>query len=121
MPVAAIGDEKGDESANSLNVGTIDYGTAVARAAYQSGSSKNAQVRRERVMRTPDHVGDRASRKAIGFRPHESPKYLEPSRLAQCRECSKSMRRRHRVPGLLRADMADNSQVSLLHQSDLQQ
>jgi hypothetical protein len=46
MPVAAIGDEKGDESANPLNVGAIDYGTAVACAADKPGPGKNAQVRR---------------------------------------------------------------------------
>ena len=46
MAVAAIGHEKGNQRSNALDIGTIDYGTALAGAADKSGSSKNAQVRR---------------------------------------------------------------------------
>jgi hypothetical protein len=51
------------ERAHSLHISTIEDGAALACTAHQSGARENAEVRRKRVLRAPNGLGDRTSRK----------------------------------------------------------
>jgi len=117
MAVATIGHEKGNEPSNSLDVGAVDYRAAIPCAADKPGASENAQVRRQRIVRTSDRAGDRAGRKTSGFCANQKSKNLKASGLTECRKRRESVRRRHNAPTLLRSDMADHGQCGALHKT----
>jgi hypothetical protein len=108
VAVTTIGDEKGNKSPDTLDVGTIDYRATVSCPAHEPGSSENAQVRRQSIVWASDLIRERASGKATGFRPHENAKDLKPCRLPKCRKRRKRMRRGHLVPVLLRSNVTDD-------------
>jgi hypothetical protein len=83
MSTAAVGNKKTDERADAFDVGPIDYRTTVPRAADQSRTGKNAQMRRERVVPATDKICDGSSRQAVRLGAHETLKNFKSRWLAQ--------------------------------------
>jgi hypothetical protein len=95
VTVAAIADKEFDERAHSFDISTVKDGPAVAYSGYQPGAGKNTEVRRKRVLRAPNFLGDRASRESGGLALHQQPKNREPRRLPQGGQRRQGMRSRH--------------------------
>jgi hypothetical protein len=75
-------------------------------------------MRRDCVVRTADCFGERAGGQAIGLGAYKQPKNLKSRRLAERRERRKGVWRRHIVSVVLRTNMADDSQCSVLHKTN---
>jgi hypothetical protein len=68
VTVAAIHYEEPDEVTHAFDIGTVDDRAAPARPMDESGACEDAEMRRHRVMRAADRLGDGARDQADRLR-----------------------------------------------------
>jgi hypothetical protein len=108
MAVAAIINEEANKCADCVDFRSIDDRAPVARAPYQPRACKNAEVRRERVMRATNFLCDSPCAKTARFGTHQKLKDCEPRGLTQGRERCERVRRGHPVPSGGGTDVTHN-------------
>ena len=116
VPVTTIVDQKRDQCPHSVDIGAIDDRTTVSRAPDQSRARQNAEMARERIVRTADGLRNDASRQAAWLTTHQEPKYLEPGRLTEGSESRQCVRGRYLVTARHRTDVPDHRQRAFSHQ-----
>ena len=90
--------------------GAVDDRASVPLPGDQARPGENGQMRRERVVRTADRLGDRTGGEPVRFLPHEEPKYPQPDRLAERRKCGEGVRRGHLAACGRRPDVTHDRQ-----------
>jgi hypothetical protein len=82
MAVAAVIDKEANQRADGIYVRAVDDRASVTRASHQSRTRKNAEVRREGIVRTTNFFRDDARSKTIGFCGRQKLEDCEPSGLS---------------------------------------
>src|SRR5258708_2714395 len=115
MPIAAIGDQERDQRPHALDIGAVDDRSPVARAPDQAGAGEDAEMARERVLRTADGVRERASREADRLLPDPPPEDLERRGLTGRGRGGQRVRGRNPVAARHRLDPANRRQRAFPH------
>lgn len=113
MTAAAVGHQEGDEAPNGFYIGAVNDRTTVARAAHESRTGKNTEVRGQRIVRGADRLCDRSGRKPMGLGTHEKSEYFQALRLTKGGQGSKRVGDRRRVAALGRTNMPDHGQIRI--------
>lgn len=83
LPVAAVFDEKTEESARLDRIGRVENEPSIAADPRKTRLSQNAQMRRHQILAYAERPGDRGRGQAFGSRLHQKPKNLEARFLRQ--------------------------------------
>ena len=119
MAVAAIVDQESDDGADALDIRPVDDGAALPRRAQQAGAHQDGQMRRKRIVRRTDRIGDHPGGDADRFMPHQQTKDGKARRLRQRGQSRDRMLLGERTPGRGHVGMARNREHGFPHRNVL--